>query len=79
MIEHMLTTEDNPFDPVTQWDEWLQWDIDNGYNTLAYLGRVVVTSDDLSPADQSQAIETAIDEIVDLNITGNYKKIPVTS
>jgi hypothetical protein len=74
MDEHMLTTADNPYDPASQFDQWLTWDEAAGYNTLSYLGRVVRTSDELSEADQSLAIEQAIDEIVSEN-GGLYKKV----
>lgn len=76
MNENMLTTVDNPFDPVTQFNEWNTWDRSAGYNTLAYLARVVITSVELSPALQSQAIEEAIDTIINENV-GLYKKVPV--
>lgn len=76
MDEHMLTTVDNPFNPVEQFDEWNAWDQREGYNTLAYLARVTVTSDELSPADQSAAIEQAMDDVVALN-GGLYTKVPV--
>lgn len=75
MAEHMLTTVDNPFDPFTQFDEWYAWDFRAGYHTLAFLGRVVKTSDQLSEADQSVAIESAIDEIVEENVLGVYRKV----
>jgi len=76
--EHMLTTVDNPFDPVTQYNEWNIWDQAAGYNTLAYLGRVVRTSDELSEADQSLAYEQAMQDIVDEN-GGLYKMVVVPS
>lgn len=76
MDEHMLTTQDNPYSPVTQFDQWRTWDESAGYNTLSYLGRVVRTSDELSDADQSLACEQAIDSIVAEN--GDfYVKVPV--
>jgi hypothetical protein len=75
MVESMLTTTDNPYDPFSQYDEWASWDSVHGYNTPAYLARIVVTSDDLSEADQSLAIENAIDEIVSMNVLGIYKKV----
>lgn len=79
MAQHMLTTIDNPFNPATQWDDWYQYDVSHDYNTAAYLARVVVTSDDLSEADQDAAIEMAIDEIVSENVLGIYKKVVVDS
>jgi hypothetical protein len=75
VAEHMLTTTDNPFNPVTQWNEWNAWDIAEGHHTLALLGRVVITSDELSEADQALAIEQAIDEIVEENVSGVHRKV----
>ena len=71
----MLSTIDNPFDPFTQWDEWKRYDEDMKYFTCNYLARIAKTSDDLSDADNEQAIEDAINEIVSLNILGIYKKV----
>jgi len=75
---HMLTTTDNPFDPRTQYSEWLTWDMAH-YNTNALLARVVVTSPSLSPADQALAIEDAINEIVEQNVSGVHTKVVITS
>jgi hypothetical protein len=79
MAEHMLTTVDNPFNPFTQFDEWYQFDRAAGYNTPSFLARIVKTSDELSEADQSLAIEDAIDEIVTENVLGIYRKVEVGS
>lgn len=75
MADSMLTTIDNPFNPFTQWDEWYQYDEDAGYHTSSFLARVVLSSDELSDADQDLAIEQAIDEIVRENVDGIYKKV----
>jgi len=74
MAEHMLTTIDNPWNPFTHFEEWLHWDTAAGYHTTEYLARIAVFSDDLSEADQSLAIENAIDEIVEENVLGIYIK-----
>ena len=71
----MLTTVDNPYDPFTDFDQWNAYDQSKGYNTCSYLARIVRTSDELSEPDQSLAIELAIDEIVELNVLGIYKKV----
>lgn len=75
MVEHMLTTVDNPYNPFTHFDEWNAWDIAHGYHTTAYLARVVRTSDELSQAQQSTAIEQAIDEIMFENLSGMHRKV----
>lgn len=73
--EHMLTTVDNPFNPFTHFDEWYAFDVEHGYNTSAVLARIVRSSDELSEADQSAAIEAAVDEIARVNALGIYRKI----
>lgn len=73
--ECMLTTVDNPYDPFTEYEEWWAYDRYAGYDTPSYLARVVRTSDELSYAKQLQAIEQGIDEIVNDNLFGIYKKV----
>jgi hypothetical protein len=75
MEEVMLTTSDNPFDPFIQFDEWFAYDESSGYHTCSYLARITKSSDELSPSDEAVAIESAIDEIVEMNIIGLYKKV----
>lgn len=72
-VESMLTTEDNPFDPFENFDEWYEFDVSKGYNTCAYVARVALTSESLSYKDNQEAIDDAIDEILNMNLTGNYK------
>lgn len=36
--EYMLTTLDNPFDPFTRFDEWLEYDTTLGYNSIEFFG-----------------------------------------
>jgi hypothetical protein len=79
MVEHMLTTVDNPYDPFTQFDDWYAYDTASGYNSSALLARVVRLSDELSEADQSAAIESAIDEVVQFNASGVHRKVTSVS
>lgn len=75
MTEHMLTTVDNPFNPFTNYDEWSSFDEAAGYFTSSFLARIVLSSDELSEADQDLAIEQAIDEVVNENVLGLYRKV----
>lgn len=70
-----LTTLDNPFNPFEQFDQWYAFDTQKGYNTCNYLARIARSSDELSDADEDRIVEEAIDEIVELNILGIYKKV----
>jgi hypothetical protein len=75
MAVHMLTTVDNPYNPFTEYDEWSSWDERSGYYTPQFLARLTMSSTELSDADQSLAIEQAIDEIVNENVLGIYRKV----
>ena len=77
--EYMITTVDNPFNPFTQFDEWLSFDTHAGYFTPGLLARIVINSDDLSEADQNKAVQDAIDEVVTENVLGLYKKVSRSS
>lgn len=73
--EFLLTTTDNPFNPFTQFEEWLSFDTQKGYNTCGYLARIAKSSHDLSETDEALAIELAMDEIVIENVYGVHKKV----
>lgn len=75
LVEYMLTTVDNPFDPFDQFEQWLAMDTTLGYNTPGYLARIAMTSDDLSDVDQFLAIQEAMDEIVQENVFGVHRKV----
>nr|FAA03056.1 MAG TPA: hypothetical protein [Siphovirus LN-2020-2] len=75
MLRLALTTEDNPFDPFDEFEEWFNFDVTQGYHTCAYLARVATTSTDLTEADQVEATNEAIEEILELNLTGNYQVV----
>lgn len=75
MEQVMLTTEDNPYDPFEQFDDWYAYDTQSGYNTCSYLARIAATSDDLTEEENHAEIVRAIDEILSYNLTGNYKKV----
>lgn len=75
MAKCMLTTFDNPYDPVEQFDSWLQFDMDKGYGSCSYLARVAHTSDQLTEEENDREVERAIDEIIKYDFQNIYKKI----
>lgn len=68
----MLTTIDNPFNPFTQWDSWLRFDIDNGYYTNEYLARIADTDVVMSDSQTDSAVREAMIEIVENNPTNMW-------
>ena len=75
MLRSRLTTTDNPHDPFDDYPAWFAFDTSSGYHTPSFLARILVSSDQLSEADEELAIEQAIDEIVKENVLGIYRKV----
>lgn len=68
----MLTTKDNPFNPFTQYDSWLMFDLEKGYQTCERLAKIVQLEDDMTSIEEQNAMNRAIDEIIANDPTGIY-------
>lgn len=71
----MLTTKDNPYNPRTQYDDWLRFDVDNGYNTNEYLARIVQKFTKIGEEVTDEDIDVAIEEILEYDLIGTYEKV----
>ena len=71
----MLTTVDNPFDPFEDFDLWLSYDIEKGYDTCGLVARLTQTSSEFSEDRQMADIESAIDEFLAVDPIQHYKKV----
>lgn len=74
---YMLTTIDNPFHPLKEYDDWLRYDEDHGYYTQNYLARVAATSEYLTEEENQRILNDAIDEICRLDLLGIYERVIV--
>ena len=74
MDEYMITTHDNPYNPFTQWDDWLGFDTYKGYNTLSLLARVAEHSTSFSEKENDEAYDHAVMEIIAMDPTGLYRR-----
>ena len=76
-----ITTEDNPFDPFTEWNEWYFYDLSKGYSTCERLDRLAKTSSELSDEINDEELNDAIDQSIELGAIGKdgsivkYKKV----
>jgi len=77
MKQARITTIDNPYDPQKEFSQWFLFDVNHGYNTCSYLGRVIKTSDQFSDEENEIENEIAIDEILKYDFQNIYKKIYV--
>ena len=59
-----ITTVDNPFDPFTQWDRWLNFDEQNNYRTCERVARLAHCSkENLSPMENKEFINQAMNTL----------------
>lgn len=80
MQTRMLTTTDNPYNPFDNFDKWYAYDDvlarqQGRPNVCSYLARVARISNQLPQKLIDQAINSAIDEILEYNFTGKYMAV----
>lgn len=79
--EVAVTTTDNPYNPLTDFDRWDNYDRMQGYGTSEYLARVVRTTTEFGEGTYAEDIDRAVNEIVLLNLISwthpgiSYKKV----
>ena len=50
-----ITTIDNPYDPFDQFNQWFLFDVEKGYNTCSYLGRIVQLYEGMTQKEEDEA------------------------
>lgn len=78
--EALLTTVDNEWDPFDNFSEWYSRDLQlarqqNRRPCCGYLAIIAACSDDISDNEFNQVMNDAIDEIVELDLSGTFKKV----
>lgn len=71
----ILTTVDNPYDPIDDFMNWYMFDVEKGYNSCSYLARIAKTSEQFTDLENEEEIERAIDEIIKYDFMNMYVKI----
>lgn len=77
MIERKvsITTFDNPFDPIEDFDHWFQFDVEKGYYTSSTLARLTKLSNDMSQKEEDEEVERAIDRLIEIDPLDIYQKV----
>lgn len=70
-----ITTIDNPFDPFDDFYNWFDYDVEKGYYTCQLLARFAKTNDLMTDQEEEEAIEEAIDRIVEFDPLNIYIKV----
>lgn len=72
--DYMLTTVDNPYDPFTEYENWLAFDEQKGYFTNGLLARLTLDSPELTDEENKRAIDHAVEDIMNL-FPGMYRTV----
>lgn len=80
MANVWLTTTNNEYNPFTHFDEWYERDMELARQEqrptcCGYLARLVAEDDDVSEKEYAEIVETVIDDICKLNLSGKFRKI----
>lgn len=67
-LVYLLTTEDNPYNPFTQWLRWYYQDIRLGHDTPGLLARLSTSSEDID----DKSTEAAMYDVVKYNFSGKH-------
>lgn len=74
-----LTSIDNPFNPFSEWNRWLSFDLTKGKQSCCcLLGSVAAMSSNFDDEAEDMQIEAAIDEIVANHPLNGYLKVRET-
>ena len=73
----MLTTIDNPYNPFEEFTSWLLFDKEKGYYSCERLMRLAdkYIFDGMSQAELDEAVDKAMDELIELDILNLFVKV----
>jgi hypothetical protein len=61
-----ITTENNPYNPFTQWEHWCDFDGNRmGFNTVGELAKQGLFTDNLTPFENDERQKQAIIDLID--------------
>lgn len=75
MSNFWVTTFDNIYNPFTNFEEWYDFDRQQGYQTCEWIGASVVTSNKLDDDIIEEDIEFGVSEFLKLNPYGMHYKV----
>ena len=72
---YMLTTIDNPYNPFDDFNRWFEFDELCGYCCCERIAKLAKVYDGMSEDERNDAIERAIDTLIDIDFTGLFRKV----
>ena len=75
MIDVMITTVDNPYDPFEDFNSWFAFDTENGYYSCSKIARIAQLTDDMSEVEMQIEKERAIDVLIKNDFLNIFRKV----
>ncbi|MBP5596036.1 MAG: hypothetical protein J6Y02_11690 [Pseudobutyrivibrio sp.] len=75
VVEYLPSTDDNPWNPFTHFDEWYAHDTKYGHNSLCIMARLAHQSPGLTDEENRQEAEQAIDTMVNKLVSSNGDRL----
>lgn len=75
IIQSMLTTVDNPYNPFDNFDDWYRFDQENNHFCCEKLAECLPNLDDSNEVESIKMTESAINYIVANDVLGIYTKV----
>ena len=70
-----ITTIDNPYDPIDDFDNWFLFDVEKGYYSCNKIARLLDEFDGMTQVEEDQQLEKAIDRLIEIDPLDIYKKV----
>ena len=72
----MLTTIDNPFNPFVDYNLWMLYDKEKGYDTSERLMRIAkgYMFEGMSQVEEDKAVDRAMDDLIEIDILNVFVK-----
>lgn len=70
-----ITTIDNPFDPIDDFNNWFLFDVEKGYYSCNKIARLIEEFDGMTQVEEDQQLEKAIDRLIQIDPLDIYKKV----
>ena len=68
----MLTTVDNPFNPFDDFDSWLLFDKEKGYDSCERLARLLEITEEMSQKEIEEERIRAMNRLIELDVTDTF-------
>ena len=75
LYDCMISTKDNPFDPFDDFNAWLLFDKEKGYDSNERVARLAHITEDMTEEESDKEFERAMDRLIEIDPLDIFIKI----